>query len=144
MNDHPLETPNHKRREDCDKVSKVKNIHLVYLKLAESLANIEMLKFIKIYNERLKASNLLNENKTKDPIIEIGKEGVVGVEPLIVPDNGIIQLYFMTSDQKDRGRKRVKAVVKATPDDWTIVVALDWSRGFWKKMMEEHPRIVVF
>jgi hypothetical protein len=126
------------------KATNVKKIHQIYIQLAESLAQIDILAFIKIYNERLKASNLLSENKKKEPITEIGKEGVVGLELLIDADNKTIQFYSITSTQKGYGRKIVKAVVEATPDDWELVVVLDWSRGFWTKMMEEYPRIIVF
>jgi hypothetical protein len=38
----------------------------------------------------------------------------------------------------------VAAVVEATPEDWQLAVVMDWSGGFWEKMVEEYPRIVVF
>ena len=126
------------------KASNVKTIHSIYLKLAESFATIEELKFIKIYNERIKASNLLSQNKKKDPITEIGKEGVVGVELLIDTDSQIIQFYSLTSEKKGNGRKIVESVVNAAPDDWKLVVVMDWSSGFWYRMIEDFPRIVVF
>ena len=61
----------------------VKTIDSVYLKLAESLTNIDLLKYIKIYNGRLCASNRLSENKKKKPIVKFGIEGLVGVELLV-------------------------------------------------------------
>jgi len=72
----------------------------------------------------------LSENKKNDPITEIGQEGVVGLELLIDPDNRTVQFYSLTSSLKGYGRKIVKSVVEATPDAWTIVVVLDWRRGF--------------
>jgi hypothetical protein len=42
------------------------------------------------------------------------------------------------------GRKIVDAVVLGTPDDWNLVVVMDWSGGFWDRLLEEYPRIVVF
>ena len=42
------------------------------------------------------------------------------------------------------GRKMVNAVVDATPDDCNLVVVMDWSGGFWDRMLEEYPQIVVF
>ncbi len=117
--------------------------HPIYLLLAESLTHIDILKFIKIYNDRLCASNLLSENKKKEPITEIGKEGVVGVELLLDIDYKVIQFYSITAHQKGYGEKIVRAIVDATPVDWTIAVAMDWSGGFWEMMVEKYPRIVV-
>lgn len=126
------------------KATNVKKIHPISIRLAESLAQIDILAFIKIYNERLKASNLLSENKKSEPITEIGREGAVGLELLIDTDNKTIQFYSITSTKKGYGRKIVKAVLEATPDDWVLVVVFDWSSGFWTKMLEEFPRITVF
>lgn len=126
------------------KASNVKKVHPIYLSLAESLIHIDQLQFIKIYNERLCASNLLSENKKKEPITETGKEGVVGVQLLVDEENKTIQFYTITSSQKGYGRKIVAAVVDGTPENWVIVVPMDWSGGFWEKMIEEFPRIVVF
>jgi hypothetical protein len=126
------------------KATNVKNVHSIYLKLAENLTKIDLLHFVKIYNDRLCASNLLSENKKKEPITETGKEGVVGVQLLIDEENKIIQFYTITSSQKGYGRKIVEAVVDATPDDWFLAVPMDWSGGFWDKMIEKFPRIVVF
>jgi hypothetical protein len=38
----------------------------------------------------------------------------------------------------------VAAVVSATPPDWQVVVPMDWSGGFWRRMAEDHPRLVIF
>lgn len=87
------------------KASNIKTIDPVSLQLAESLAAIDVLKFVKIYNEKMKASNFLSENKKKEPITEIGKDGVVGVEPLIDLEYQTIQFYSLTSASKGYGRK---------------------------------------
>ncbi|MBU1565083.1 MAG: hypothetical protein KJ630_05575 [Proteobacteria bacterium] len=125
------------------KASNARTIDPVYFNLAESLAAIDILNYIKIYNERIKASNLLSENKKKEPITEIGKDGVIGLELLIDSTNKTIQFYSLTSSEKGYGRKLVKAVVDAVPDDWSIVVVFDSSGAFWQNMIEEFPRLSV-
>ena len=65
-------------------------------------------------------------------------------ESFITPDISIVQFYSLTSSQKGYGRKIVEVVVRATPDDWDLVVTMDWSGGFWDKMLQEYPRIIVF
>ncbi len=125
------------------KATNVKKVHPIYLELAESLSHIDILKFIKIYNGRLCASNLMSENKKKEPITKIGENGVVGVELLINSSYKTIDFYSLTSSQKGYGRKIVESVVDGTPEDWTLVITMDWSGGFWQKMLNDYPRIVV-
>ena len=74
----------------------------------------------------------------------MNQEGVIGVELLIDPAIFTVQFFSLTSSEKGYGRKIVDAVVRATPADWNLVVTMDWSGGFWKRMLEEYPRIVVF
>ena len=54
-----------------------------------------------------------------------------------------VQFYSLASSQKGYGRKIVEAVVRATPDDWNLVVAMDWSGGFWDRMLDEYQKIVI-
>ena len=72
------------------------------------------------------------------------REDIIGVELLIDPDHSTVQFYSLASSEKGYGRKIVDAVVRVTPDDWNLVVAMDWSGGFWERMLDEYPRIVVF
>jgi len=74
----------------------------------------------------------------------MNQEGVIGVELLIDPDISTVQFYSLASSEKGYGRKIVDAVVEASPDNWNIVVVMDFSGGFWDRMLEEYPRIVVF
>ena len=141
-----MTTPSKQPISTSPKISKatnVKKVNPIYLELAENLSHIDILQFIKIYNGRLCASNQLSTNKKKQPITEIGKEGIVGVELLVYPDNKTIDFYSVTSSPKGYGRKIVEAVVGAAPDDWTLVVAMDWSSGFWDTMIKDYLRIVI-
>ena len=127
------------------KATNVKKIRPVFLDIAENLSHIDALRYIKIYNDSLCASNQLSTDKKKHPVTTMNKDGIIGVELLIDPDTDIsaVQFYSLASSEKGYGRKIVDAVVRATPDDWNLVVVMDWSRGFWEKMVEEYPRIVV-
>ena len=31
----------------------------------------------------------------------------------------------------------MESVVEATPEDWTLVVVMDWSSGFWEGVLED-------
>ena len=121
-----------------------KNIHPLFMALANSLSKMEALKYVKIYNERIRASNYLSENKKKDPLVEIGGKDLVGVELLVDVSDKTIQFYSITSAVKGSGEKIVSAVITITPDDWLIAIPMDWSGGFWETMVEKYPRLVVF
>jgi hypothetical protein len=125
------------------KATNVKKPHQVFLDLAESLSHIDALYFIKIYNDRLCASSLLSTDKKKNPVTTMNQEGVIGVELLIDSEIKTVQFYSLASSPKGDGRKIVDAVVRGTPVDWKLVVVMDWSGGFWDKMIEEYPRIVI-
>ena len=82
-------------------------------------------------------------NGKKEPITEIGKDNVVGVELLIDVPNQIIQFYSITSSVEGYGDKMVSAVVNSVPNDWNIMVLMDWSHGFWQVMADRYPRLMV-
>ena len=125
------------------KATNVRKIHPIYLEIAKSLSQIDILKYIKILNGRICASNFLNEKRKKEPIVKVGKENIVGVELLIDLDDKTIQFYSLTSAIKGHGGKIVSSIVKATPKDWSLYVVMDWSGGFWAKMTEKYPQIIV-
>lgn len=126
------------------KAHSVRHIEPIYEKLAKSLAQIPELNYIKIFPDRLAASNILSQDKKKNPIITVGANDIVGIELLIDFTYNVVQFYSITSSIKGCGRKMVDAVVNATPNNWELAVVFDWSGGFWKRMVKEHPRIVVF
>lgn len=123
---------------------KIKTLHPIFLGLAQSLASIGMLRFIKISNDGLSASNLLSTDGKKEPLVDTNRKDLVGVELLIDPAFKTVQFFAIVSFKKGNGRKMVAAVVEATPADWQLAVAKDWSGGFWEKMREEYPRITIF
>jgi hypothetical protein len=99
------------------KATNVRKVHPVALNLAESLSHIDALNFIKIYNDRLCASNQLSIDKKKNPVTTMNEEGIVGVELLIDPDISTVQFYPLASSEEGYGRKIVDAVVRGTPDN---------------------------
>ena len=129
-----------------DKISKatnVKKVHLVYQQISEDLANIDILRYVKIYNGSIKASNFLSDNGKKEPIIKMGDKDIVGVELLVDIPNKTIQFYSITSSVKGYGEKIVSSVVNSVPKDWEVVVVMDWSMGFWQVMVARYPRLSV-
>jgi hypothetical protein len=126
------------------KAANVRKLHSVFYDVSESLAEIDNLSYVKIYNEKIQASNSISENGKKQPITKIGQEGIVGVELLVDVEMRVIQFSSITSSLKGCGEKIVKAVVYSAPLDWKIVVIMDWSGGFWNAMCKKYNRLSVF
>jgi len=130
--------------ERIRKAHSVRRIDPIFQDLAMGLARIPELCYIKLFPDRLTASNVLSEDGKKNPVVKIGGDGLVGVELLIDESTKVVQFYALTSAVKGCGRKMVEVVVAATPEDWHLAVVFDWSGGFWQKMAAEHPRIAMF
>jgi hypothetical protein len=130
--------------ERIRKAHSVRRIDPIFQDLALGLARIPELRYIKIFPERLTASNGLSQDGKKNPVVNVGGKGLVSVELLIDASTKVVQFCALASAVKGCGRKMVEAVVAATPEDWHLDVVFDWSGGFWDKMMAEHPRLVVF
>lgn len=126
------------------KASNVKKVHPIFNQISEALSNIDALSYIKIYNGRIIASNVLSKNGKKEPIVLIGEPNIIGVELLIDVPNKVIQFYSITSSLKGCGEEIVSSIVNAVPEEWEIVTVMDWSGGFWQVMLERYPRLVVF
>ncbi len=130
--------------ERIRKAHSVRQVEPIFRLLATSLAQIPELRYIKIFPERLSASNVLSEDGKKSPVVRVGGDGLVGVELVVDTATKVVQFYAITSAVKGCGRRMVAAVVGATPEDWHLAVVFDWSGGFWQRMAQDYPRLVVF
>ena len=126
------------------KAHSVRQVDPIFRLLATSLVQIPELRYIKISPERLTASNFLSDDGKKNPVVQVGGDGLVGVELVIDRSTQVVQFYAITSAVKGCGRKMVEAVIGATPEDWHLAVVFDWSGGFWQRMAQDYPRLVVF
>jgi hypothetical protein len=125
------------------KARTVRRVAPVVAELAAALAAVPELTYVKLFPERLSASNRLSQDGKQNPVVKIGADGLVGVELLIDTAHRVVQFYAITSAVPGAGRRMVEAVVGVLPADWQLVVLLDWSGGFWERMTREHPRILV-
>ena len=134
-------------RMNNDKVFKASNVrreHPVYSLIADGLSTVDQLKYVKIYKGRILASNVLSDNGKKEPVVNLGEEGIIGAELLIDVDSQVVQFYSIASSEKGCGEMMVKSVVDTVPVDWKIAVVMDWSHGFWNVMAKRYKRLMVF
>lgn len=126
------------------KASNVGKLPEIFDSLSKKLATIDEFAFVKIYKGRILASNTISENGKKQPVTEIGLEGIVGVELLVDVSSKVVQFYSLTSSVNGCGQQIVSAVLEVAPNDWKVVVVMDWSEGFWELMSQRYPRLVVW
>ena len=60
--------------EKISKASNVRKPDAIYNRLAVGLSKVDIFNYVKIYNGRILASNVLSTNGKKEPIITIGKK----------------------------------------------------------------------
>jgi hypothetical protein len=125
------------------KANNVKNVDLIYEQISKELAEIDALQYVKIYNGRIKASNFMSTNGKKEPIINNGQDNIVGVDLLIDSQIKTVQFYYIASSLKGYGEKMVYSVINSIPEEWDVVVLLDWSHGFWPVMANKYPKLIL-
>jgi hypothetical protein len=124
-------------------VKKTSSVHPVIENIVRNLADIDIIQHITISDNYIKASSEITTGRTKMPITTIDHPTAVGVSLLLELDNKVIQFYEINSPVKGYGSKMVNAVIRALPEDWSAVVVMDWSSGFWEKMREKHRKLVI-
>jgi hypothetical protein len=122
---------------------KVKEIHPVVKHIVDNLAELDFIHFIRLSPEILQASNEITEGRIKIPVSKPDHPTAMGVYLIIDIANKDIQFYEMTSAIKGCGGKLVDAVLKALPQDWSGVVVMDWSNGFWDTMKKRHRNLYI-
>ena len=122
-------------------IKKIKLINPVVDNIAVNLAEIDIIKYITISEDYLRASNEVTPGRNKIPITKLDHPTAVGISLILELNYKIIQFYEMNSPVKGYGSKMVDAVIRALPEDWSAVVVMDWSRGFWEKMREMHRKL---
>jgi hypothetical protein len=124
-------------------IQKPKSVHQVVEHISRNLAEIDIIKYITISADFLRASNEITTGRSKIPITKIDHPTAVGVSLLLELDYKVIQFYELNSPVKGYGSKMVDAVINALPEDWSAAVVMDWSGGFWEKMREKYDKLVI-
>lgn len=121
----------------------IKRLHPVVKNIANNLATIEPIRFIKISPDFLQASSEATKGRIKTPITQPGHPTAIGVSLILDLDHKDIQFFEMNSATKGYGGKMVDAVLKDLSKAWNGVVVMDWSDGFWDKMKKKHNNLVI-
>ena len=116
----------------------VKSIHPVVDSIVTNLSKIDFINYVRVSKEDIYASNEIKiMGRTKMPVSTPGHPSAVGVHLILDLIFDGIHFFEITSAVKGYGEKMVKAVVTAIPDDWEAAVVMDYSGGFWDRMLEK-------
>ena len=121
----------------------VKAVHPVTWRIAENLSAIDVIRFVKISPDFLRASTEVAEGRLKTPVTKPGHPTAIGVSLILDAAYKTVQFYEITSATKGYGKKMVDEVLRALPEGWSGVVVMDWSGGFWKEMIEKYENLVI-
>jgi len=124
-------------------IKKLKSLHPVVEKIAINLSELDIISYVTISDEFLKASNETTIGRYKIPITKPHHPTAVGVSLILELDYKVIQFYEMCSAVRGYGSKMVDAIIRALPEDWSAVVVMDWSEVFWEKMEKKYNKIVI-
>lgn len=120
---------------------KVKNLHPVVEVIIANLGNLDFINFIKVEPDFLRASSEITQGRIRTPITKPNHPTAVGVALILDIGSYEIQFYEITSAAKGYGGRMVGAVMKSLPEDWNGIVVMDYSEGFWIKMIERYDNL---
>ncbi len=123
------------------KLKKVKAIDPIIDDAVKSLAELEIIKYVRVTDNSIQASNELAGNKRKIPETKPFHPTAVGIYLVYDFEYKVVQIMEINSAIKGWGEKMVKASVKNLPQDWEVALVFDWSDGFWDKMEQKFNHI---
>ena len=122
-------------------IHRVKELPSEVIEMALRLSSLDFIKHIRITDQTIAASSEIKGTRVKEPITELDHPTAISIEILYHPAYKVIDFFGINSPVKGNGNKMVNAVLTDFPDEWKAAVVMDWSGGFWDKMMEKHCNI---
>jgi hypothetical protein len=119
-------------------VNKVKELDDDIIELAIRLGSLDFINYVKITNEAIVASSEIKETGHKYPIATPNHPTAVGIEILYDCNHKYLSFFEINSPIKGNGRKMVSAVLTNLPQSWILAVLMDWSEGFWDKIIKKY------
>jgi hypothetical protein len=118
----------------------MRTIPVVIDRIVRNLAQLDIIRFIKVRPDFLAASNEI-KGGSRDPVATPHHPTAVGVSLLLDFQSKVLQFYEIASARKGYGQLMVDAVLNGLPQDWEVCIVMDWSGGFWQKMKANYPAV---
>jgi hypothetical protein len=122
----------------------VKKIHPTVDRIVNRLLEIDRIQYVRVSPSDIQASSdIATKGRAKIPISTPDHPTAIGIHLIFEPAEKTVQFYEITSAEKGYGGKIVNGVMTSIPKDWDALVILDYSDGFWDKMIERYDRIII-
>ena len=122
-------------------LKKVKSIDPIIDKCVRELSRLSPLKYIKITNDGIMASNQVEGSRDKKPVTKPFHSTAIGIHLIYDFQFKTLEFYELNSATKGWGEKMVKAALIHLPKDWRPALVMDWSDGFWDKMQYKYNQL---
>jgi len=122
-------------------LKKVKSIDPIIDKCVRELSRLSPLKYIKITNDGIMASNQVEGSRDKKPVTKPFHSTAIGIHLIYDFQFKTLEFYELNSATKGWGEKMVKAALIHLPKDWRPALVMDWSNGFWDKMQYKYNQL---
>ena len=118
----------------------LKFVEKLNLDIAISLSTLTFLTYFRVKSDVVIASS---EKNGRVLIAEPGHKSAIGVHLLLDHNYRTLSFFEINSPKIGCGGLMVDAVMSSLPEDWTAVVAMDYSNGFWEKMKFRHQNLEI-
>jgi hypothetical protein len=119
-------------------IHRVKKLPLEIVEIAIRLSALDFINYVRLTDEMISASSEVKGSRIKEPVTSMNHPTAIGVAILYNLDFKIVDFVEINSPIKGNGSKMVSAVLDGLDKDWQAAVLMDWSGGFWDKMMGVH------
>ena len=122
-------------------ISRIKELSPEIIHMTLKLAELECINYIRICAETLSASSENYPNRPKIPVTNMTHTTAIGVRILYSIPYKTIDFFDINSPIKGNGSKMVDAILDNFPKDWQPSIIMDFSGGFWKRMIKKDKRL---
>lgn len=120
----------------------LKKIHPIADNIVRRLLDIEAIVHVRLSETDIQASSeIQTRGRSRLPVSTPGHKSAIGVHLVLDYPYKTIQFHEITSAKKGYGEQMVKAVLTSIPEDWQALVAMDYSDGFWDRMIEKYDNL---
>jgi transposase-like protein len=122
-------------------LKKIKDIDPIVEQCVRNLCKLRPLKYIKITEDSIIASNQIEGSRDKIPITKPYHPTAIGIHLIYDCQFKTLEFFEINSPIKGWGEEMVKAALNRLPSDWQPTVVMDWSDGFWDKMKVQYNNL---
>jgi len=130
-------------KESCSvwTASTVNKLEPIVEQCVRNLAKLDPIKYIKITNNSIMASDQVTGNRIKTPVTKPNHPSAIGIYVFFDMDLKTVEFYEINSATKGWGGLMVAAILNDLSKEWRPTLVFDYSNGFWAKMEDKYSQL---